>query len=57
MIEDAEPIPKPSTLDDLANDPAMQGAVAFGMTGSAYIVAAAPDWETISTVGHGLVHG
>ena len=29
MREDGEPIPKPSTLDDLRNDPAMKGAVAF----------------------------
>jgi len=28
MIEDGDPIPKPSTLDVLASDPAMQGAVA-----------------------------
>ena len=29
MIEDGEPIPEPSTLDSLADDPAMKGAVAF----------------------------
>ena len=29
MIEDGEALPEPSTLDQLANDPAMQGAVAF----------------------------
>lgn len=29
MVEDGEPIPKPSTLDDLSNDPAMKHAVAF----------------------------
>lgn len=29
MMEDEEPIPEPSTLDALANDPAMKGAVAF----------------------------
>jgi predicted RNase H-like HicB family nuclease len=29
MREDREPIPDPSTLDDLRNDPAMKGAVAF----------------------------
>ena len=29
MIEDGEPVPEPSTLDQLAEDPAMQGAVAF----------------------------
>lgn len=29
MIEDGEPIPEPSTLDDLAADPAMRNAVAF----------------------------
>ena len=29
MREDGEAIPKPSTLDDLQNDPAMKGAVAF----------------------------
>ena len=28
MIEDGDPIPKPSTLDALASDPALQGAVA-----------------------------
>lgn len=29
MQEDGEGIPEPSTLDDLQNDPAMKGAVAF----------------------------
>jgi predicted RNase H-like HicB family nuclease len=29
MIEDGEALPEPSTLDQLADDPAMQGAVAF----------------------------
>ena len=29
MAEDGEPIPEPSTLDDVAADPAMTGAVAF----------------------------
>jgi predicted RNase H-like HicB family nuclease len=29
MQEDGEEIPGPSTLDDLQNDPAMKGAVAF----------------------------
>jgi predicted RNase H-like HicB family nuclease len=29
MKEDGEPIPRPSALDALANDPAMKGAVAF----------------------------
>jgi predicted RNase H-like HicB family nuclease len=29
MREDEETIPEPSTLDDLRNDPAMKGAVAF----------------------------
>jgi len=29
MQEDGEQIPEPSTLDDLQNDPAMKGAVAF----------------------------
>ena len=32
MIEDGEPIPEPSTLDTLANDPARKGAVAFLVT-------------------------
>jgi predicted RNase H-like HicB family nuclease len=32
MIEDEEPIPEPSTLDALAGDPAMKGAVAFLVT-------------------------
>jgi predicted RNase H-like HicB family nuclease len=29
MVEDGEPIPEPSTIDDVADDPAMAGAVAF----------------------------
>jgi predicted RNase H-like HicB family nuclease len=29
MIEDAEEIPNPSTIDDIADDPAMKHAVAF----------------------------
>lgn len=29
MREDGAPLPEPSTLDDLHNDPAMKGAVAF----------------------------
>ena len=29
MAEDGETIPEPSTLDDVADDPAMKGAVAF----------------------------
>ena len=29
MVEDGEAIPKPSTLDELADDPAGEGAVAF----------------------------
>jgi len=29
MREDGESLPRPSTLDDLRNDPAMKGAVAF----------------------------
>ncbi len=29
MREDRDPIPKPSSLDDLRGDPAMKGAVAF----------------------------
>lgn len=29
MIEDGEALPEPSTLDQLADDPAMRGAVAF----------------------------
>ncbi len=29
MMEDGEAIPEPSTLDNLAGDPAMKGAVAF----------------------------
>src|SRR5215467_4122202 len=29
MLEDGDPVPEPSTLDSLARDPAMKGAVAF----------------------------
>lgn len=29
MVEDSEALPEPSTLDQLARDPAMKGAVAF----------------------------
>jgi len=29
MVEDGEPVPSPSTLDDLIHDPAMKNAVAF----------------------------
>jgi hypothetical protein len=29
MIEDGEKIPTPSTIDDVAGDPAIKGAVAF----------------------------
>jgi predicted RNase H-like HicB family nuclease len=29
MAEEGETIPEPSTIDDVANDPAMKGAVAF----------------------------
>jgi hypothetical protein len=29
MIEDGEKIPNPSTIDDVAGDPAIRGAVAF----------------------------
>ena len=29
MRDDGQPLPEPSTLDDLRNDPAMKGAVAF----------------------------
>jgi predicted RNase H-like HicB family nuclease len=29
MVEDGEALPEPSTLDELARDPAMKGAVAF----------------------------
>ena len=32
MAEDGEAIPEPSTIDDLAKDPAMKGAVAFLVT-------------------------
>ncbi len=33
LREDGDPIPEPSTLDDLRNDPAMKGAVAFLVEG------------------------
>jgi predicted RNase H-like HicB family nuclease len=36
MLEDGDSIPKPSTLDDIANDPARKGAIAF-------LVSAEPD--------------
>jgi hypothetical protein len=29
MVEDGEAIPEPSTVDDIADDPALKGAVAF----------------------------
>jgi HicB_like antitoxin of bacterial toxin-antitoxin system len=29
MVEDGDPIPEPSTLDDLVEDPAREGAIAF----------------------------
>lgn len=29
MVEDGETVPDPSTIDDVVEDPAMQGAVAF----------------------------
>jgi hypothetical protein len=29
MMEDGDPIPEASTIDDLARDPALKGAVAF----------------------------
>lgn len=29
MLEDGEPIPEPSTIDDVKDDPALKGAVAF----------------------------
>lgn len=32
MLEDGDPLPEPSTLDELASDPAMKGAVAFLVT-------------------------
>jgi predicted RNase H-like HicB family nuclease len=35
MIEDGEALPKPSTLDQLAHDPAMRGAVAFPVSAEA----------------------
>jgi predicted RNase H-like HicB family nuclease len=40
MMEDAEAIPEPSTLDDLVKDPAMRGAVAF-------LVSAEPPEKTV----------
>ncbi len=40
MIEDGEALPEPSTLDQLADDPAMQGAVAF-------LVSAEPPEKTV----------
>lgn len=40
MIEDGEALPEPSTLDQLANDPAMKGAVAF-------LVSADPPEKTV----------
>jgi predicted RNase H-like HicB family nuclease len=40
MIEDGEPIPEPSTLDDLQNDPALKNAVAF-------LVSAQPSDKTV----------
>jgi predicted RNase H-like HicB family nuclease len=35
MVDDGETIPEPSSLDDLAGDPAMKGAVAFLVSASA----------------------
>jgi hypothetical protein len=35
MIEDGEALPKPSTLAQLADDPAMRGAVAFPVSAEA----------------------
>jgi predicted RNase H-like HicB family nuclease len=35
MVEDGDPIPEPSSLDDLKNDPDMKGAVAFLVTATA----------------------
>lgn len=29
MLEDGEPVPEPSTIDDVARDPALKNAVAF----------------------------
>jgi predicted RNase H-like HicB family nuclease len=40
MIEDGDALPKPSTLDQLAKDPAMRGAVAF-------LVSAEPPEKTV----------
>jgi len=40
MLEDGEVLPEPSTLDQLARDPAMRGAVAF-------LVSAAPAEKTV----------
>ncbi|QMV18464.1 ribbon-helix-helix protein, CopG family [Granulicella sp. 5B5] len=40
MLEDGEAIPEPSTLDQLAKDPAMRGAVAF-------LVSAEPPEKTV----------
>jgi len=40
MIEDGEALPQPSTLDQLAKDPAMRGAVAF-------LVSADPPEKTV----------
>ncbi len=43
MIEDGDRIPSPSSLDALADDPAMNGAVAFLVT------AEPPRHKTVST--------
>ncbi len=40
MMEDGDPLPEPSTLDQLARDPAMRGAVAF-------LVSAEPPEKTV----------
>ncbi len=40
MLEDGESLPEPSTLDQVADDPAMQGAVAF-------LVSAEPPEKTV----------
>jgi len=40
MLEDGDALPEPSTLDQLADDPAMQGAVAF-------LVSAEPPEKTV----------
>ena len=40
MLEDGDALPEPSTLDQLAVDPAMQGAVAF-------LVSAEPPEKTV----------